>query len=115
MSRSPARMPSLMRDGGVAKVGRFLQLSGGTGPDGLATDEDGGLAVAHVGLGAVWIFNRRGEPTLRINAPEGGHTTNIAYGGPDRKTLYITESETGTILTAPVNVSGRAMYSHQKA
>ncbi len=105
------RVP-LMRGGGVAKVGVFIQLSGGTGPDGLAIDEQGGLAVAHVGMGAVWLFNKRGEPVKRINAPEGGHTTNLAHGGPDRKTLYITESETGTILKAAVDVPGRAMFSH---
>jgi hypothetical protein len=81
----------------------------------LSIDEDGGLAVAHVGLGAVWLFNRRGEPTLRVNAPQGAHTTNLAYGGADRKTLYITESETGTILSAPVEVAGRAMFSHRQA
>ena len=108
------RVP-LMRDGGVAKVGVFIQLSGGGGPDGLAIDEQGGLAVAHVGMGAVWLFNQRGEPVKRINAPEGGHTTNLAHGGPDRKTLYITESETGTILKAAVDVPGRAMFSHAKS
>jgi gluconolactonase len=107
------RVP-LLRDGSAAKVGRFIQLSGGTGPDGLAIDADGGLAVAHVGLGAVWVFNRRGEPSLRINAPQGAHTTNLAFGGVDLKTLYITESETGTILTAPVEVAGHPMFSHQK-
>ena len=31
------RVP-LMPDGGVAKVGNFIQLSGGVGPDGLAVD-----------------------------------------------------------------------------
>ena len=45
------RVP-LMRDGTVAKVGIFIQMSGGTGRDGLAVDEEGNLAVAHVGLGA---------------------------------------------------------------
>jgi gluconolactonase len=39
-------------------------------------------------------------------------TTNAAYGGPDRKTLYITESETGTILSAKLEVPGKEMYSH---
>jgi gluconolactonase len=66
-----------------------------------------------VGLGAVWLFNRRGEPTLRINSPEGGHTTNVAYGGADRRTLFITEAESGTILRAPVDVPGKKMFSHQ--
>ncbi|NYT78936.1 SMP-30/gluconolactonase/LRE family protein [Alcaligenaceae bacterium] len=104
------RVP-LTRDGGVAKVGTFIQMSGGGGPDGLAIDEEGNLAVAHVGLGAVWLFSNRGEPMLRINSPLGQLTTNIAFGGPERKVVYITESESGSILTAPVSVPGRRMYS----
>ena len=47
------RVP-LRRDGGVAKVGVFVQLSGGWGgPDGLALDSQGRLAIAHVGMGCV--------------------------------------------------------------
>jgi gluconolactonase len=40
-------------------------------------------------------------------------TVNLAYGGEDRKTLYILESKTGSILTASMAVAGRVMYSHQ--
>ena len=105
------RVP-LLRDGGAAKVGIFIQMSGGSGPDGLAIDDDGNLVVAHVGLGAVWQFSPRGEPLLRINAPRGGHTTNVAYGGDDLRTLFITEAETGTILTARMRSPGRTMFSH---
>jgi len=104
------RVP-LASDGGVTKVGTFIQMSGGGGPDGLAIDEEGNLAVAHVGMGAVWLFSHCGEPMLRINSPLGALTTNIAFGGADRKTLYITESESGSILTAPMPVPGRVMYS----
>ena len=43
--------------------------------------------------------------------PAGALTTNIAFGGRDRKTLYITESESGSILKAPMPVPGRVMYS----
>ena len=105
------RVP-LMPDGGVAKVGTFIQMSGGTGPDGLALDEEGNLAVAHVGLGAVWLFSRLGEPLHRINAGAGLHTTNVAYGGPDNRDLFITESDTGSILRARLKVPGRRMFSH---
>lgn len=103
------RVP-LMRDGTVAKVGTYIQLSGGGGPDGLAIDEAGNLAVAHIGLGVVWLFSAVGEPMLRIQSTEGRHTTNMAYGGSDRRTLYITESETGAILQAPMPVAGRRMF-----
>jgi gluconolactonase len=98
-------------DGSVGKVGTFIQLSGGNGPDGLAIDEDDNLSVCHVGFGAVWLFSRLGEPMLRINSPVGIHTTNIAYGGPDRRTLFITESGSGTILRAEMPVAGRKVYT----
>jgi gluconolactonase len=49
---------------------------------------------------------------LRIKSPKGLLTTNCAYGGPDRRTLYITESKTGTVLSAEMPVAGRPMYSH---
>jgi gluconolactonase len=105
------RVP-LHADGTAYKVGEFIRMSGGGGPDGLAMDEQGNLAVAHLGLGTVWLFSRLGEPLLRIRSCAGLLTTNAAYGGPDRRTLYITESETGTILTAKLDIPGRLMYSH---
>lgn len=105
------RLP-LLPDGTTTKVGLFIQLSGGGGPDGLAMDQDGNLAVAHFGLGSVWLFSRFGEPLYRIVSPAGRFTTNIAYGGPDRRHLYITESRTGSILLAELPVPGRTMFSH---
>jgi gluconolactonase len=106
------RVP-LRRDGGVAKVGIYIQLSGGWGgPDGLALDEAGGLAVAHVGLGTVWVFDARGEPKYRVRSCAESHTTNVAYGGPDGRTLFITESGSGTILKARLETPGKPMYSH---
>lgn len=105
------RVP-LMRDGTASKVGTFIQMSGGSGPDGLAIDAEDNLVVCHVGLGSVWLFSHLGEPLLRIKAPGGLLTTNCAFGGPDNKTIFITESKTGTILCADLPVAGRALYSH---
>ena len=62
------RMP-ILGDGSVTKVGLFVQLSGGLGgPDGLAMDEAGNLAVAHAGLGSVWVFDRLGQPIHRVRS-----------------------------------------------
>jgi gluconolactonase len=90
----------------------YVQMTGGSGPDGMALDNEGGLAVAHVGFGVVWHFSPRGEPLARIASCEGMLTTNMAYGGADNRDLFITESETGTILRAKLDVPGREMYSH---
>lgn len=108
------RVP-LQADGGTSKVGLFIQLSGGWGgPDGLAMDVDGGLLVAHAGLGCVWHFNPLGEPLHRIISPAGLATTNMAFGGERRDELYITESESGSILRARLPVQGRPPFSHQQ-
>jgi gluconolactonase len=101
------------RDGRVTKVATFLQLSGGGGPDGLALDAKGRLAVAHVGLGSVWVFDRYGEPVHRVRSPGGRLTTNVAFGGDDGKTLFITEGEQGAVLRARLDVPGKPMFSHQ--
>ncbi len=107
------RVP-LLSTGKVSKVGTFIQLSGGGGPDGLAIDEGGNLAIAHAGLGTVWIFSPEGEPLQRIRSCTGGRmTTNLAFGGPERKTLFITESTSGSILAADLPTPGLTMFAHQ--
>ena len=99
-------------DGTVARMGVQIQLSGGRGPDGMTIDEQDGLVVAHPGMGAVWIFNHRGEPLYRVQSCRSDLVTNIAFGGPDRKTIYITDSGSGCILMARVPTAGRVLYSH---
>lgn len=93
-------------------VGLALQLSGGLGPDGLALDSAGNLAVVQARQGAVWIFDDFGEPIYRLRSCAGRSVTNLAYGGPDNRRLYITEAATGSILVAELPVPGRAMFSH---
>jgi gluconolactonase len=105
------RVP-LLGSGGVGRVGIFIQMSGGTGPDGMAMDEDDNLAVCHVGFGTVWLFSALGEPLYRIKSCAGLATTNCAYGGAGRKSLFITESASGSVLRAELPVAGRPMYSH---
>jgi gluconolactonase len=107
------RVP-LMRDGSASKVGIFIQMSGGAGPDGMAIDEAGNLAVCHVGLGVVWLFSAVGEPMLRIQSPTGLLVTNCAYGGPGNTRLFITESKSGTVLVADMPVAGRTLFSHHR-
>ena len=82
------------------------------GPDGLALDEDGNVVVAHPGLGLVWVFSKRGEPLYQVKSCAGEMTTNIAYGGEDRKTLFIVDSAKANILIARMQVAGKLMYSH---
>jgi len=102
------RLP-LAPDGTVVRMGVYLHLSGGRGPDGMAMDESGGLAVAHLEMGAVWIFSHRGEALYRVNSCKSDLVTNVAYKGNE---IYITDSGSGCILRAEVPVPGRTLFSH---
>lgn len=96
-------------DGGVDKVGIFQHLQGGySGTDGLAMDRTGGLAACHNRMGTVWLFDPNGEPRFRVRSPAhcGKKITNIAYGGPGNSVMFMTETESGTILTADAPVPG---------
>jgi gluconolactonase len=84
----------------ITKAGRFCSLSGRGGPDGLAMDEAGNLLAAQVWAGAVYGFDEYGEVVAKVRSCAGNAITNMAYGGPDRKRLYMTESATGQILVA---------------
>jgi len=113
LTRDNAVWRMRLNDNGRAdQVGRLIRLSGGTGPDGMAADADGNILVCHVGFGAIWVFSPTGEPLYRVNSCKGLAITNYAFGGPDNRTLYITESSSGCILTAELPTPGRVLYAH---
>ncbi len=98
-------------DDSALRAGLFAQLPC-AGPDGVALDEDGSVVIAHPTLGGVWVYSRIGLPLHFIATSAGEMTTNIAYGGADNRTLFITETRTGSILSARLPVPGRKMFSH---
>lgn len=100
----------LMTDGSLAKVGQFFTSYGTTGPDGIAMDQAGNLVVANPGLGYVWLINPKGQPLAVWTSPAGEAVTNIAFGGTDRKSLYCTDSTTGTILHARLPEPGLVLH-----
>jgi len=77
----PTRVYDLDTDG-VPSNGRTFVSSGS---DGMAVDCAGNLYLTD---GGVKVFDPTGAPIGTIQTPGG--TTNAAFGGPDRKTLYIT-------------------------
>jgi gluconolactonase len=103
------RVP-LLADGSVSKVSAFFTSYGPSGPDGLAVDEAGRLIVANPGLGVAWVLNHRAEPELVLRSGAGASLTNVAFGGADRKTLYCTESVSGSVLCATLDHAGLPLH-----
>ena len=104
--------PGLVPNEPVGTTGVFVQLSGGTGPDGLAVDSQGNLIVAHTGMGCLWMFSPIGEPLYRINSCAGLSISNVTFGGADYRTMFITESSTGSILSVEMPFAGQRLFSH---
>ena len=55
----------------------------------------------------IYVITPRGELLGRIPIPEDV-ITNLAFGGPDLKTLYVTAGK--AIFKVPVAVAGYALY-----
>ena len=77
-------------------------------PNGLAFSADAGLGnlyVAHFGAGQVAVFSPEGEPIEQL--PVGGEKpTNVAFGGPDMRELWVTEVETAAIYRLRSGIEG---------
>jgi gluconolactonase len=83
-------------------AGLWMQLSGGLGPDGLAVDGRGRVAVAHAQAGRVWLISARGDVIADIRTPGGDWVTSVCFGGADDDHLYIVEAQQGAVYRAPV-------------
>jgi len=68
-------------------------------PDGMALDEAGNLYVAHYGMGQVQVLDSAGQLVRRIDTGLP-FTSNVAFGGPQMRQLFVTGSEGPTEQTA---------------
>jgi gluconolactonase len=75
-------------DGTLGKGELFFDMTGGNGEDaidGIKLDQRGNLCVS--GPGGLWIFSAEGKHLGTLHTPE--HPHNLAWGGLDRRTLYL--------------------------
>lgn len=83
------------------------QAFGGGGPtDGMVIDCADNLYAATDGVS---VFDAAGKPLGRLVVSELTQVTNVAFGGSDRKTLYITGQGSGSkkgLFKLPMNVPG---------
>jgi gluconolactonase len=97
-------------DGLVGPREHWADVPGPPGPDGMAFDERGYLYVAHYSGGRVAIFAPDGTLADEISVP-GKQVTNCAFGGPEGKTLVITDVDTASLYRVELDVAGQRLYS----
>lgn len=86
----------------------FISLPGGD-PDGINFDREGHLYVAHFGGGAIYVIAPNRTIKAKLPAP-GKKPSNVEFGGPDLRTLYITEVETNAVYQMRVDVPGLRLF-----
>lgn len=74
--------------------------------DGLRTDLSGRLFVTRPGNGTVAVISPDGK-LLREVALKGKDPTNLTFGGPDGKTVFVTQKDGRFIEAFRVDVRGR--------
>ena len=111
---------AIQADGSLKERRLIYDFGKGRGGDGIRLDVKGNLWVA-AGINqprgnagesldvpaGVYVISPEGKLLGRIPVPED-LITNLAFGGPDLKTLYVTAGK--TLYRFPVNVSGYAVY-----
>lgn len=73
--------------------------------DSLAVDSAGRICCASPGVGAVLVFPAEGGAPDVVAIPDF-LTTNIAFGGPDRRTAYVTMGSSGRVAMIEWDVPG---------
>ena len=109
----------LSADGVPSNRRLVYDFAPGRGADGMRTDVQGNLWIA-AGISrarhadetsdvppGVYVVAPNGEMLGRIPVPEDS-ITNLAFGGPDLKTLYIVSGK--SLFSIRVNVAGNVVY-----
>ncbi len=109
------RAYDLQPDGAVANMRVFYNFAPGRSGDGMTVDTQGNLYVA-AGLNmprgtaetldnkaGIYVLSPQAKLLRFIPIPED-LLTNVAFGGPDSKTLYVTAGK--TLFRVPVDIAG---------
>lgn len=114
-AREHVRVFDVAADGSLSN-GRELvsQFRGQTGvvpparPDGMKLDSRGNLYVAANTEEGIWVFSPAGELIGQIGLPET--PANLAWGGDDWRTLFVTA--TTSVYRLPMKVAGQPVVIH---
>jgi gluconolactonase len=77
--------------------------------DSLGVEEGGNICVATIGESGISVISPAGALVDFVSTPDP-FTTNICWGGADRKTAYITLSGTGQLVSMPWPRAGLKLH-----
>jgi gluconolactonase len=79
-------------------------------PDGLALDLEGNFWVCVPASGGVNVYDPAGTQIDRIECGDGAMTTNLCFGGPEYRQVFIAAAGLGQLLTLTAPVAGLPLH-----
>lgn len=100
-----------IREPGVVGEPRvFGDLGRGAIPDGFAFDADGNVLCCGFESGKVHVFPPGGGEKLQTLDCEDPRVTNVCFGGPEFKSLFVTESGLGRVVRLEWTRPGMVLF-----
>ena len=96
----------LSSDGEISNKSLLIQFPD-FGMDGMRCDIQGNLYITRHGKGTIAKLSPSGEVLLEVELI-GKSCTNIAFGGPDGRTCYVTIADRGNVEVFRVDKPGRS-------
>ncbi len=100
------------RDGSLSAK-RLLKQFADHGFDGMRADVDGNLYITRYGKGTVAVLSPKGKVLREIDVL-GKSPSNLCFGGPDGRTVYVTEVTHQRLVQFRVDRPGLAWRRWQK-
>jgi gluconolactonase len=83
-------------------------------PDGFCFDSDGNMIVAGHQTSRLFVHSGSdGRPVRTVELDDAG-PTNVCFGGPDFRTLYVTSSDVGQVLALEWSVPGMRLFPDRR-
>lgn len=95
---------SVSSDGSLSNK-RLIKEFPDFGFDGMRVDAKGDLYITRHGKGTVVKLSPQGKVIQEIELP-GSKPSNLCFGGPDGRTIYVTEMEHGRLVSFRVDEPG---------
>lgn len=82
------------------------------GMDGMRCDVEGNLYITRYGKGTVAKVSPQGREVLEVELT-GQKPSNLAFGGPDGRTCYVTMADRGNVEVFRTDAPGRSWQLHR--